>query len=106
MSFINDRLTVTTQVESGVGPRRVISGNRVAENSQTEGDASADVLTFSGRIFSVEIYHSEATAQEFVINGLTLSVAGGGWRSEIGGVPGFTVTLPTGVTGIIVTRLE
>ena len=87
--------------------RRVeLSGSTVAEDSQTEDDATNDVLTFTNPITAVEVYHSEETPQDFTINGLTLTIAAGGWRSPIGGTPGKTVGLPNGVTGIIVTPLE
>jgi len=82
-----------------------LSGSKVAEDSQTEADATSDVLTFSADIEALEIYHSENTAQDFVVNGLTLKIASGGWRGPVGGTPAATVTLPTGVTGIVVTRL-
>lgn len=106
MSFVNERLTATATATIGVGPRGSLSGQQVAEDSQTESDATSNVLTFAANIYAVEIYHSEATPQEFEINGLTISIAAGGWRSEIGGEPAATVTLPSGVTGIVVTRLE
>lgn len=81
-------------------------GMRVAEDSQTEGDATEDVLTFSAPIRALEIFHSEETPQDFTVNGITVTVAGGGWRSLIGGTPSASVTLPNGVTGVVVTRLE
>ena len=61
----------------------------------------ADVLTFSENISSIEIYHSESTPQSFAVNGLTLIVAAGGWRSPIAGTPGVTVGIPTGVNCIV-----
>jgi hypothetical protein len=96
---------VTPVDEDGnvIGP---FVGQSVAESSQTEADATEDVLTFGAPITAIEIYHSEESAQEFVVNGLTLTIAAGGWRSPVGGTPGATVELPNGVTGIIVTRLE
>ena len=77
-----------------------LSGSNVAE-MQDQNDATADVLTFSENISSIEIYHSEATPQSFAVNGLTLIVAAGGWRSPIAGTPGVTVGIPTGVNCIV-----
>ena len=79
------------------------SGNTVAEQL-AETDAVTDVLTFSATIESIEIYHNEATSQDFIVNGLTLTINSGGWRSLIGGTPSVEVTIPTGVT-CTVTRL-
>jgi len=81
-------------------------GSSVAEDSKTEANAVANVLTFSAAVAAIEIYHSEATAQTFVVNGLSLIIAAGGWRGPVGGTPAATVTLPAGVTGVVVTRLE
>lgn len=83
----------------------VVFGSVVAEDSKTEDDATEGVLTFAAPIRAVEIFHSEETAQDFVVNGLTVTVAAGGWRSPIGGTPSASVTLPNGVTGVVVTRL-
>ena len=77
-----------------------LSGSNVAE-MQDQSDATADVLTFSENITSIEIYHSEATPQSFTVNGLTLIVAAGGWRSPIAGTPAKTVGIPTGVNCIV-----
>ena len=77
-----------------------ISGNVVAE-MKDQSDATADVLTFSENINAIEIYHSEATPQEFVVNGLTLIIAAGGWRSPIGGVSAATITIPTGLNCVV-----
>ncbi len=81
-----------------------ISGSKVAE-CLDQDDADNNVLTFSDDIYALEIYHNEATAQEFIVNGLTLTIPSGGWRSPIGGTPGKTVTIPASVD-CIVTRLE
>ena len=78
-------------------------GNTV-EEVLTQADATSDVLTFSADIYTVEIYHNEDTPQSFIVNGLTLVIADGGWRSSIGGTPSPDVTLPSGVD-CIVTRL-
>lgn len=77
-----------------------LSGSNVAE-MQDQSDATEDVLTFAANITSIEIYHSEATPQIFTVNGLTLIVAAGGWRSPIAGTPGKTVGIPTGVNCIV-----
>lgn len=77
-----------------------ISGNSVAE-MKDQDDAVDNVITFSANINSIEIYHSEATPQEFIVNGLTLIIAAGGWRSSIAGVPAMTVGIPTGINCIV-----
>lgn len=77
-----------------------LSGSKVAE-MQDQTDATEDVLTFSDNIYSIEIYHNKTTPQEFTVNGLTLIVAAGGWRSPIAGTPGKTVGIPTGVNCIV-----
>lgn len=68
---------------------------------QDQDDADANVLTFAANISAIEIYHNEVTAQEFEVNGLTLAIAPGGWRSPIGGTPAATVTIPAGVDCIV-----
>lgn len=77
-----------------------ISGNSVAE-MKDQDDAVNNVLTFSTNINAIEIFHSEATPQEFIVNGLTLIIAAGGWRSPIAGVPATTVGIPTGINCIV-----
>lgn len=77
-----------------------LSGSKV-EECQDQDDADANVLTFAANISALEIYHNEATAQEFTVNGLTLTIASGGWRSPIGGTPAATVTIPAGVDCIV-----
>jgi hypothetical protein len=62
-------------------------------------------LTFSDDIIGVEINHSEAQSQAFVINGIHLSVPPGGWRALIGGTPGDTVEIPNGVNCVVM-RME
>ena len=79
-------------------------GNIVTEQLD-ETDAVVNVLTFSASIESIEIYHDEATSQDFIVNGLPLTIAGGGWRSPIDTTTASTnVTIPTGIT-CTVTRL-
>ena len=81
-----------------------ISGSKVVE-CLDQDDADNNVLTFSDDIYALEIYHNKDTAQKFTVNGLTLTIPSGGWRSPIGGTPGKTVTIPASVD-CIVTRLE
>jgi hypothetical protein len=73
----------------------------IVQEQKTQADAVANVITFSENISSIEIYHSEATPQAFIVNGLTLTIADGGWRSAIGGTPAKTVTIPAGITCIV-----
>jgi len=77
-----------------------VTGSKV-EECQDQGDATENVLTFSENITALEIWHNEDTPQEFIVNGLTLTVASGGWRSPIGGTPGDTVTIPANVDCIV-----
>ena len=99
MSDYNLGVKLDTIINDGVKQ----SGNIVTEQLD-ETDAVSEVLTFAETIESIEIYHDEATPQDFVVNGLTLTIKPGGWRSLIGGTPSAEVTIPTGVT-CTVTRL-
>ena len=71
-----------------------LSGSILAEQL-TNDDAVANVLTFSENISIIEIFHEELTWQEFTVNGVTLTVPGGGYRTPIGGTPVATVTIPS-----------
>lgn len=77
-----------------------LTGSTV-EEALKDSDAVANVLTFSENIQSVEIWHDEATPQDFIVNGITIPVGPGGWRSPIGGTPDAEVTIPAGVTCIV-----
>lgn len=77
-----------------------LTGRNVAE-AKTQADAVADVITFSESIQVVEIYHDEPTVQTFIVNGLTLPVARGGWRSGVAGTPSADVTIPTGIDCVV-----
>lgn len=77
-----------------------LTGSKV-EEQKTESDATSNVITFSEPIQSIEIYHDEATPQTFVVNGLSLKIASGGWRSPVGGTPSTQVTIPAGVSCIV-----
>ena len=77
-----------------------LTGSKV-EEQKTESDATSNVITFSEPIQSIEIYHDEATPQTFVVNGLSLKIASGGWRSPVGGTPSAQVTIPAGVSCIV-----
>lgn len=77
----------------------------VIVEQKTQADATSDKVTFSAAIKAIEIYHAENTAQEFVVNGLTLKIPAGGYRTRIGGTPSAEVTLPASVTCIL-NRLE
>jgi len=83
---------------------RPLSRHKVAEQlDQTDADI-ANTLTFTEPIESIEIYHTEDSPQEFVVNGLTIRVGANGWRSPIAGTPSQDVEIPAGVNCII-TRL-
>ena len=74
------------------------TNSKVAEQlDETDADAN-DVLTFEEDIEAIEIYHEEDTLQTFVVNGMDLKLASGGWRSPIGGTPSNEVTIPSDIT--------
>lgn len=77
-----------------------ILGSKIVE-TQDQDDAAGNELTFAENIIGVEIHHSEASAQNFVINGLTIKVVPGGWRSLIGGIPSKKVIIPAGVNCVV-----
>lgn len=74
-----------------------VTGSSVAE-VLTDADAVANVLTFAANIEAIEIWHNETGLEEFIVNGLTLSVGPGGWSRPIGGTPAATVTIPAATT--------
>lgn len=77
----------------------------VIVEQKTQADAESNKVTFSAPIKAIEIYHAEATAKDFVVNGLTLKVPAGGYRTRVGGTPSAEVTIPASVTCIL-NRLE
>lgn len=77
-----------------------LSGSKLTEQ-KTNADAVANVITFSTNIYAIEIYHEAATWQVFIVNGITLQIPPGGYRTPIGGTPGLTVTIPAGLTCIV-----
>jgi hypothetical protein len=81
-----------------------VIGSRLAQQLR-ETDAVSNVLTFAEPITAIEIYHEAAGWQTFTVNGLTLTVPPGGYRTLLGGTPGTTVGIPAAVA-CIVGRLE
>lgn len=77
----------------------------VIVEQKTQANAESNKVTFSAPIKAIEIYHAETTAQEFVVNGLTLKIPAGGYRTRVGGTPSAEVTIPATVTCIL-NRLE
>lgn len=73
----------------------------VLEEQLTNADAVNNVLTFSKNITNIEIFHNEATWQEFIVNGLTLTIPSGGYRTAVGGTLGLTVGIPIGINCIV-----
>lgn len=67
----------------------------------TQADAVANVITFTENILAIEIYHEEATWQDFIVNGITLKIPSGGYRTPIGGTTAKTVTIPAGVNCLV-----
>ena len=62
---------------------------------KTHSDALANIITFSAVIYGIEIYHEEDTWQSFTVNGLTLHVPSGGYRTMVGGTASATVVIPS-----------
>ena len=108
--------TGVTQPTGGIGIRGWLSGiynllfsgsakvqltGSILAEQKTNADAVANVITFSANISVIEIYHESSTWQTFIVNGLTLKIPAGGYRTPVGGTPGATVTIPTGLSCII-----
>lgn len=66
-----------------------------------DSDAVSNVLTFSEPIQAIEIWHSGDGIEDFIVNGITLPIGPGGWRSPVAGQPSAEVTIPPGVTCVI-----
>lgn len=77
-----------------------LSGSILVEQ-KTQADAVANVITFTENISTIEVYHAEATWQTFTVNGLTLTIPAGGYRTPIGGITAKTVTIPAGINCIV-----
>jgi len=77
----------------------------VIVEQKTQADAESNKVTFSAPIKAIEIYHADATAKDFIVNGLTLKIPAGGYRTRVGGTPSAEVTIPASVTCIL-NRLE
>jgi len=77
----------------------------VIVEQKTQADATSNKITFSAPIKAIEIYHSESAAKDFIVNGFTLKVPAGGYRTRVGGTPSKEVTIPASVTCIL-NRLE
>ena len=77
----------------------------VIVEQKTQANAESNKITFSAAIKAIEIYHAEETAKDFVVNGLTLKIPAGGYRTRVGGTPSAEVTIPATVTCIL-NRLE
>jgi hypothetical protein len=73
----------------------------VLQEQKTNADAVDDVITFAANIAVIEIYHAESTWQQFAVNGITMNIPAGGYRTPIGGTPGATVTIPASVECIV-----
>ena len=77
-----------------------LTGSILAEQ-KTDSDAVANVITFSANISAIEIFHNELTWQEFIVNGITITVPPGGWDRQLGGTPSVDVTVPAGISCIV-----
>jgi len=92
-----DVVTLQTTANGALLTQTTIVGslpNQTLIEQLTDADAVVNVLTFSANIEAIEIYHEEATWQTFIVNGLTIIVPAGGYRTPIAGVVGLTVTIP------------
>ena len=78
----------------------------VIVEQKTQADAESNKVTFSAPIKAIEIYHADATAKDFIVNGLTLKIPAGGYRTRIGGTPSAEVTIPASIAACILNRLE
>ena len=68
-------------------------------------DAVGGTVTFSKAIDSIEIFNSSASTGVFTVNGFAITVpAGAGYRSEVRGNRGTTVSV-TGSTAYEIRRL-
>lgn len=77
-----------------------INGSIVQEQ-KAEADAVDNVITFSEPVSVIEIYHDAATRQQFIVNGITLYVPPGSYRTPVGGTPSNQVIIPAGVSCIV-----
>jgi hypothetical protein len=77
-----------------------ISGSFL-EEQKTNADAETNVITFSANISAIEIYHEETTWQTFIVNGITLKIPAGGYRTPVGGTPSTEVTIPAGINCLV-----
>lgn len=75
--------------------------NQTLVEQKTNSQAVSNVLTFSANINAIEIYHESTIWQAFTVNGITLNIPSGGYRTPIGGTPGTTVTIPAGLSCIV-----
>lgn len=68
----------------------------VVESSKTQADRNVGTgaVVFSDLVRAIDIYHEEATWQNFVVNGLTLVVPKGGYTTHVGGTPSASVIAP------------
>lgn len=77
-----------------------LTGN-ILQEQKTQDDTVDNVITFSENISAIEIFHAEDTWQQFVVNGLTLNIPPGGYRTPIAGATGKTVTIPANIKCIV-----
>jgi len=100
LAAVKSELAVVKANQISGDQKVTLSGSKLAEQL-TEADANANVLTFAANIGAIEIYHEEATWQEFVVNGLTVNVPAGYYRTAVEGVASAEVTIPAGVSCIV-----
>ena len=87
------------------------AGNeRVVQETKTNSDASANVVTFSKNIPYIEIINRDTSNNgSFTINGIAINVPAsatyyiGTWKGIVGGTPGATVTV-SGATSYVLNR--
>lgn len=103
-ALIAGTIDINTNVTFPTTQNVELTNNKVVEVQDQDNANPSNILTFTDTIQAIEIWHNEASPQIFIVNGINLKVASGGWRSHIGGTPSVEVTIPESIT-CIVTRL-
>ena len=98
LKSLEDKIDAIT---AGTTPAVIQLSGSILQEQKTQTDAVSNVITFTGDINAIEIYHAEATWQTFTVNGISITVPAGGYRTPVGGTVAKTVTIPSGVNCIV-----